>query len=166
MKERLRVGVIGAGRWSASAHLPGFHRSPLCELAVICDLDRDLAESRARQFGIPDVETDFEQVLRRRDIDVVDIVTRDDHQDLVFAALDAGKHCLVEKPVCHEFRDVWRAHAIAESKGLKTKVGLTFRYAPAVMYMAGTSSGSPSPVRLIVCPAYTPNDSNAVNRSR
>ncbi|GMV05117.1 MAG: oxidoreductase [Gemmatimonadota bacterium] len=135
MSEKLRVAVVGAGRWSRTAHLPGFHRSPLCELAVICDLDREVAEARAAEFDVPDVETDAEKVLARGDIDVVDIVTRGDHQDLVFAALEAGKHCLVEKPVCHDYRDVWRAHELARSKGLKTKVGLTFRYAPAVMYM-------------------------------
>lgn len=135
MSDRLRVAVVGAGRWSATAHLPGFHRSPLCDLVAICDLDRSLAEDRAARFGIPDVETDVERILSRDDIDVVDIVTRGDHQELVFATLEAGKHCLVEKPVCHDYRDVWRAHELASSKGLKTKVGLTFRYAPAVMYM-------------------------------
>lgn len=135
MSEKLRVAVIGAGRWSRTAHLPGFHRSPLCELAVICDLDREMATARAAEFEVPDVETDVGKVLSRDDVDVVDIVTRGDHQDLVFAALEAGKHCLVEKPVCHDYRDVWRAHELARSKGLKTKVGLTFRYAPAVMYM-------------------------------
>lgn len=134
-EKKLRVAVIGAGRWCGTAHLPGFHRSPLCELAVICDLDRELAEAKATQFGIPDVETDAAKVLARGDIDIVDVVTRSDHEDLVFAALQAGKHCLVEKPVCHDFADVWRAHELAESKNLKTKVGLTFRYAPAVMYM-------------------------------
>jgi predicted dehydrogenase len=135
MTEKLRVAVIGAGRWARTAHLPGFHRSPLCDLAVVCDLDRDTAQARAAEFGIPDVEVDPEKVLARPDIDVVDIVTRGDHQELVFATLEAGKHCLVEKPVCHDYRDVWRAHHLARSKGLKTKVGLTFRYAPAVMYM-------------------------------
>jgi predicted dehydrogenase len=135
MADKLRVAVIGAGRWSRTSHLPGFHRSPLCELVAICDLDRELAEARAAEFGIPDVETDAEKILSRGDIDVVDVVTRGDHQDLVFATLEAGKHCLVEKPVCHDYRDVWRAHELALSKGLKTKVGLTFRYAPAVMYM-------------------------------
>jgi predicted dehydrogenase len=135
MKEKLRVGVIGAGRWARSAHLPGFLRSPLSELVAICDLDREMAEARAAEFDIPHVETDFEKLLSRTDLDVVDIVTRGDHQDLVFAVLEAGKHCLVEKPVCHDFRDVWRAHELARSKGLKTKVGLTFRYAPAAMYM-------------------------------
>ncbi len=135
MKEKLRVAVIGAGRWSRSAHLPGFQRSPLAELAAICDLDRELAEARAGEFDIPDVETEAQKLMLRDDIDIVDIVTRDDHRDLVFDTLKAGKHCLVEKPVCHDYRDVWRAHELAESRGLKTKVGLTFRYAPAVMYM-------------------------------
>ena len=134
MTPPLRVGVIGAGRWSRTAHLPGFHRSPLAQLAVVCDLDRALAERRAAEFGIPEVATDPLEVLSRPDLDVIDIVTRGDHQDLVFATLEAGKHCLVEKPVCHDYRDVWRAHRLAESQGLKTKVGLTFRYAPAMLY--------------------------------
>ena len=135
MAEKLRVGVIGAGRWSASAHLPGFYRSPLCDVVMLCDLDKEMADARAKEFEIPEVTTDFEKILSNKDIDVVDIVTRGDHQDLVFAALEAGKHCLVEKPVCHNYLDVWKAHELAQSKGLKTKVGLTFRYAPAVMYM-------------------------------
>ncbi len=132
--DKLRVAVVGAGRWSASAHLPGFQRSPLAELVVVCDLDRDLAERRAGEFGAPEFVTDYQRVLSRDDIDVVDIVTRGDHRSLVFETLAAGKHCLVEKPVCHDYRDVWLAHQLARSKGLKTKVGLTFRYAPAVMY--------------------------------
>jgi predicted dehydrogenase len=135
MPDPLRVAVLGAGRWCRSAHLPGFTRSPLAEVVAICDLHRDLAESAAAEFHIPDVYTDAEKVLARDDVDVVDVVTRGDHQDLVFATLEAGKHCLVEKPVCHDYRDVWRAHELAGSRGLKTKVGLTFRYAPAVMYM-------------------------------
>ncbi|MGI9628798.1 MAG: Gfo/Idh/MocA family oxidoreductase [Longimicrobiales bacterium] len=135
MTDRLRVGVIGAGRWSRSAHLPGFHRSPLCDLVAICDLHPELAEARSQEFGIPDVTTDYQDILGREDIDVVDVVTRGDHEDLVFETLAAGKHCLVEKPVCHDYTDVVRAHELAQANDLKTKVGLTFRYAPAVRYM-------------------------------
>jgi len=138
MVDKLRVGVIGAGRWAASAHLPGFTGSPLSEVVMICDVDRELAEARAKEFDIPEVTTDYEKMLSRNDIDVIDIVTRgESHEPLTFAALDAGKHILVEKPVCHDYRDVLRADAIAKSKKLKTKVGLTFRYAPAVQYMFG-----------------------------
>ena len=138
MSDKLRVGVIGAGRWSTGAHLPGWTRSPLCEVVMVCDLHQDLADAAAKEFNIPEAVTDAYKVLSRKDIDVVDIVTRggsDSHEELTFAALEAGKHVLVEKPVCHDYRDVIRAHELALSKKLKTKVGLTFRYAPAIQYM-------------------------------
>lgn len=139
MAEKLRVAVIGAGRWSTTAHLPGFTRSPLSEVVVLCDLDREMAEQKAKMFNISEIETDYEKVISRRDIDIVDIVTRDDHGDnheiLSFAALQEGKHVLVEKPVSHDYHRVEEAHRLAQSKGVKTKVGLTFRYAPAVQYM-------------------------------
>lgn len=141
MAEKLRVGVIGAGRWAARAHLPGFARSPLSEVVAICDLNREMAEQRAREFNIPHVYTDYQEMLAREDIDVVDVCTRggvgdrNNHEPLAFAVLEAGKHCLCEKPVAHDYRNTWKAHQLAESKGLKTKVGLTFRYAPAMQYM-------------------------------
>jgi predicted dehydrogenase len=141
MAEKLRIGVIGAGRWAARAHLPGFDRSPLAELVAICDLNGDLARQRAQEFNIPHVYTDYQEMLAREDIDVVDVCTRadakgsDNHEILAFAALEAGKHCLCEKPVAHDYRNTWKAHHLAVSKGLKTKVGLTFRYAPAMQYM-------------------------------
>lgn len=141
MADVLRVGVIGAGRWAASAHLPGFERSPLSEVVAICDLNKEMAEKRAREFQIPAVYTDYKQMLKKEALDVVDVVTRgspedpDNHERLAFAALNAGSHCLCEKPVAHDFRYTWKAHELAESKDLKTKVGLTFRYAPAMMYM-------------------------------
>jgi predicted dehydrogenase len=141
MTEKLRIGVIGAGRWAASAHLPGFARSPLAELVAICDLNRDLAAQRAREFNIPHVYTDYREMLAREDLDVIDVCTRgasaerDNHEVLAFAVLESGRHCLCEKPVAHDYRNTWKAHHLARSKGLKTKVGLTFRYAPAMQYM-------------------------------
>ena len=141
MPDRLRVGVIGAGRWAKSAHLPGFQRSPLCDVVAICDLNEGMARDAAGRFGIEAVYTDYEKLLAREDIDIIDVCTRggigdkNNHEPLAFAAVNAGKHCLCEKPVAHDYRDTWRAHEIAQAKGLKTKVGLTFRYAPSMQYM-------------------------------
>jgi predicted dehydrogenase len=141
MVDKLKIGIIGAGRWAHKAHLPGFSRSPLSEVVAICDINKDLAEERAEEFDIPDVYTDYESMLNRKDIDVIDVCTRaspsepNNHEKLVFASLNANKHCLCEKPVAHDFRNTWKAHNLAQSKELKTKVGLTFRYAPAMMYM-------------------------------
>ena len=135
MSEQLRVAVIGAGRWSTRAHLPGWERCPGVELAVVCDLDLKLAEERALQFSAAEAESDYQAVVQRPDIDIIDVCTRDEHDPIVFAALESGKHCLTEKPVAHRAEDVWRAAELAKAKGLKTKVGLTFRYAPAISYM-------------------------------
>ncbi len=139
MKEKLRVGIIGAGRWSTRAHIPGFVRSDLCEVVCLCDIDKVVAQERAKQFGIPEVATDAYEMIQRNDLDVIDVCTRDEHgemhEPMTRAALMAGKHVLVEKPVAEDYKVVRELAALAKSKGLKTKVGLTFRYAPAVQYM-------------------------------
>ena len=76
------------------------------------------------------------ELLVRDDIDLVDVCTPSHtHFELAWAALEAGKHVLCEKPVAYDFRETQRAHAFARQRGLKTKVGLTFRYSPAMRYM-------------------------------
>lgn len=98
-------------------------------------MDPQRAGEAAQKYGA--VATgDYRDLLRRDDIDVIDVVTRDtQHFEINMAAIEAGKHVLSEKPVAHDFRDVRRAADLARSKGLKTKVGLTFRYSPAVRYL-------------------------------
>src|SRR5918993_614442 len=133
---RLRVGVLGAGAWASFAHLPGFTRDPRCEVVAIADPQRHLAEAAAAQFNIPDIATDHLALVRRDDIDLIDVCTPSaTHFELAWSALEAGKHVLCEKPVAYDFRDTRRAAALAVSKSLKTKLGFTFRYAPALRYM-------------------------------
>ncbi len=55
--------------------------------------------------------------------------------DSSWAALEAGKHVLCEKPVASDYIDTRRAAALARKMGVKTKVGFTFRYSPAMQYM-------------------------------
>ncbi len=134
--EPLRIGVLGAGAWARGAHLPGYRRDPRCRVVAIADPQVDLARDAAREFAIPHVATGHRELLQRDDIDVVDVCTPSHtHHDLAVAALEAGKHVLCEKPVAYDFRDTQRANALASSKGLKTKVGFTFRYSPAMQYM-------------------------------
>jgi predicted dehydrogenase len=132
----LRIGVIGAGRWANMAHLPAWKRDPRCKLVAVCDVDGELAAKAARAYEIPSSTGDAHELLANDDIDVIDVVTGDhSHFELTMAALEAGKHVLVEKPVAHDFRDTLRARDLAAERGLKTKVGFTFRYSPAVRYM-------------------------------
>lgn len=133
---KLRVGVLGAGRWANVAHLPGWARDPRCELVAICDVDRGLADETAQTFSIPTISDNFHEVVARDDLDVIDVCTPSHtHFELAMAALDHGKHVLCEKPVAFDFRETRRAAEIARSKGLKTKLGFTFRYSPGMRYM-------------------------------
>jgi predicted dehydrogenase len=132
----VRVGVLGAGRWAREAHLPGYRRDSRCRIVAIADPLADRAREAAREFDIPHVAADAWELLRRDDIDLVDVCTPSQtHFELAWKALEAGKHVLSEKPVAYDFRDTVRARDLARSRGLKTRVGLTFRYSPAMRYM-------------------------------
>ncbi len=128
--------MLGAGAWAKFAHLPGYKRDPRCELVAIADPLVDRAREFAQLFDIPQVYDSHEALLARSDIDLVDVCTPSaTHFPLSWAALEAGKHVLCEKPVAYDYLDTRRAAALAKSKGLKTKLGFTFRYSPAMRYM-------------------------------
>ena len=136
MADRIRVGVLGAGAWAEKAHLPGFVADDRCEVVAICDPILERAEQFATQFGVPTATDDWQAVIGRDDIDLIDVCTPSaTHWELAWAALEANKHVLCEKPVAYDFRDTRRAAELARAKGLKTKLGFTFRYAPAMRYM-------------------------------
>ena len=135
-RDKVRVGVLGAGAWAGFAHLPGFKRDPRCELVAIADTVVERAHEAATRFGIPNVYESPEELIARDDLDVVDVCTPSDtHFALSWAALEAEKHVLCEKPVAYDYRETRRAAALAKQKGLKTKLGFTFRYSPAMQYM-------------------------------
>jgi predicted dehydrogenase len=135
-QQKVRVGVLGAGAWARHAHLPGYRRDARCEVVAIADPQIDLARDAAREFAIPTATADAGELFGRDDIDAIDVCTPSaTHFELAWKAIEAGKHVLCEKPVAYDFRDTLRARDLARSKGLKTKVGLTFRYSPAMRYM-------------------------------
>ena len=135
MPNKLRVAVFGAGAWAHHAHIPGWQRDPRSEVIVVCDVDRARAEAYAAEFNIAEASDDWQAVVARGDVDVVDIVTPSDtHYELACAALDSAKHVLCEKPVAYDFRQTRAAAEIARHKGLKTKLGFTFRYSPGVQF--------------------------------
>ncbi len=132
---KIRVGVIGAGVWANNAHLPGWHRDSRCDIVAVCDVDEALANEAKATFGADAAYTDYRDLIARDDIDVVDVCTSSAmHLELSLAALNAGKHVLCEKPVAFDFRQTADAADLADSKGLKTKLGFTFRYSPGVRY--------------------------------
>ena len=127
----VRVGVLGAGAWAEFAHLPGYKRDPRCELVAIADPMVDRARAFAEKFGIPNAYASHEELIARDDIDVVDVCTPSATAlragvggaggRQARALREAGRLRLSRHP---------RAAALAREKGLKTKLGFTFRYSP------------------------------------
>lgn len=135
MTEKLKVGVLGAGRWAQMAHVPGWKRDPRVELVAVCDPIAELASQMASKFDIPESLKDWEALVSRQDIDVIDIVTPSHtHFELASHAIENGKHVLCEKPVARDFRDTLSLAKKAKAKKLKTKLGFTFRFSPGVRY--------------------------------
>jgi predicted dehydrogenase len=132
---KLRIAVLGAGRWAELAHIPGWQRDPRCELVVVCDPILERAQALRKQFDLPEATADWQAVVSRMDIDVIDVCTPSStHFELAWNALEADKHVLCEKPVAYDFRQTLKAAELARSKQLKTKLGFTFRYSPGVQY--------------------------------
>ncbi|GGR06207.1 Gfo/Idh/MocA family protein [Deinococcus ruber] len=131
--KRLGVGVIGAHAWAEKAHLPGYHAYDRADLVAICDTVPERAQAMADMFGIRKVYTDAADLIADPEVQMVDVCTpTDTHLPLSLAAIAAGKHVISEKPLAHSTEDAFHAAHAAEQMGVRTKLGFTFRYSPAI----------------------------------
>lgn len=137
MRDRaVRVGIIGTGRWVQVAHLPAFLRCKNAEVVAICGHDSRRNEELASRFEIPDTYVDHHGLLERNDIDVVDVATSTPrHFPLSLDAIESGKTILCEKPLALSYRDARILCERAAAKGVRTKIGFTFRYSPVIRRM-------------------------------
>jgi len=99
MENIIRIGIIGAG-FAQSTQIPGFQNCEGARIVAIASARREHAAAVARQFDIPNVEADWQALVKRDDIDLVSIVTPVvTHCEMTLAALDHGKSVLCEKPM-------------------------------------------------------------------
>ncbi|WP_373999504.1 bi-domain-containing oxidoreductase [Bdellovibrio bacteriovorus] len=97
----IKVGVIGAGGFAQYAHLPNLKEIPSFDLAAVVTRNGHKAVAVAKQFGARYATTDYTEVLRDKDVNMVIVSTRhDSHMSLALEALANGKNVLLEKPLC------------------------------------------------------------------
>jgi predicted dehydrogenase len=132
-KPKLGVGVIGANRWAQSAHLPAYAAHEGVDLVAVCDLVPERARALQAEFGARKVYFDHRDLLADPEVRVVDVCTSTHtHLELSLAAIAAGKHVLCEKPLHTAAGPAFAAAAAATARGVRTKLGFTFRYSPAI----------------------------------
>ncbi len=108
--ERVRVGIVAAGHWVRHRILPTLQQIPGVELVGVSNRRRETAEEAARQFGIPKVYDHWKALVEAGDVDAVYIGGWPFlHERVTCAALNAGKHVLVE---AHMANNAAEAHAM------------------------------------------------------
>jgi predicted dehydrogenase len=103
-------------------------------MKVICGRTPSAVRAAAREYGWDEAATDWEEVVSRKDIDLVDVSTPgDSHMEIAMAAARAGKAVFCEKPLANTVRDAERMLAAVEKAGVLHMICHNYRRAPAVM---------------------------------
>lgn len=128
MTRKLRVGLVGAG--IAQRHLSGYNwNKDLFEIPVLCSLDEERGRAAVAEYGVGEFTPDFDSLLARADLDIIDICTPpDSHFDLSRRAIEAGKHVICEKPLFGSIADVDRMAEIVAGTDRKYMPIFQYRY--------------------------------------
>lgn len=139
MTKPVRVGMIGYG-FMGRAHSNAYNRvgnffntehRPV--LQAVCARDKGKAEEFAKTWGYASVETDWKELLKRDDIDAVDICTPNNlHKEISLAAAAAGKMILCEKPLAMNVAEGKEMVAAVEKAKVPNMVWYNYRRVPAV----------------------------------
>lgn len=133
MTQRLRVGVIGCGLIAQVMHLHYLRElSEHFDITALCDVSETRLAGCARDYGVARICTDWRALLDT-DIDAVLILTSGSHAPIAIAAAQAGKHALVEKPMCFSVTEGEAMIAAAKRAGTTLMVGYNKRYDPAYL---------------------------------
>ena len=139
MQKKINVGLIGGG-FVGRAHSNAYRTVPcffkpaaVPVMKAICDNNEVRVKEVARAFGWESCETSWEKLIRRADIDLIDICAPSNvHKEIALAAIEAGKEVFCEKPLALDLKDARQMLEAAEKAGIKHMVGFSYRGTPAV----------------------------------
>jgi predicted dehydrogenase len=131
-RDPVRIAVVGLGYWGPNL-VRNLYELPDAKLVAVCDLAADRLDRIGRRY--PDVRrtTSYDELLEDPSVDAVAIATAvGTHFKLAMAALEAGKHVFVEKPMAGSVDEAELLIATARGRGLTLMPGHTFLYSPPV----------------------------------
>ncbi len=124
----LRLGIVGCGRVTRELHLPALRFVPALTVAAVADVDAQRLNTVADDFQIPRRCTDARELFEDPEVDAIAVcVPAIAHAELALAALAAGKHVFVEKPLALQLSDGERMVAAAKTSGKITTIGFNLR---------------------------------------
>ena len=112
----LKIGIIGCG--VGQLHLQGFAETPRAEVVAIAGLDEDRCRELSRTFGVPRVYREYQELIADPDVEAVTVAVPNIlHYPVTLAALEAGKHVMVEKPLARSSEEGRRMIEAARNAG-------------------------------------------------
>ncbi|GIP38009.1 oxidoreductase [Paenibacillus sp. J31TS4] len=133
MSDKIRFAIVGAGVISPF-HAKAIAGNPNAELVAISDVDADKAKKLASDLQVADTYSDYEQMLKRDDIDAISICLPSGmHADVAVAAAEAGKHIFCEKPLDITVEKMDRMIKTARDRAVKLGVVYQRRTFPAAI---------------------------------
>jgi predicted dehydrogenase len=134
-ERRLRVGVLGCGPISQIAHFDACRKARNIDLYAICDVADDLRDKMDALWEPQVAYRDYQQMLADPRVEAVVIGVADQfHVPLSLAALDAGKHVLVEKPLGTHIEECEQLQAKVNGGGLVLQIGNNRRFDPGIAF--------------------------------
>ena len=125
----LQVGVIGAGWWATYAHIPAILAHPRAELLAVQCRTQEKADKVARDFDVPHALTSVEALLETEGLDAVIIATTPNvHYEQAKAALEKGKHVLLEKPMTFTVAQAQELCDLADEKGVQLLISCPWHF--------------------------------------
>jgi predicted dehydrogenase len=130
--EPVRVAVVGLGYWGPNL-VRNLHEHPSADLVAVCDRREDALARVGRRYPALRLTTSLEEILNADDIEAIAIATPvSTHHPIASAALNAGKHVFVEKPLARSSDEALDLLARADRAGRLLMPGHTFLYSPPV----------------------------------
>jgi predicted dehydrogenase len=131
--EQLRVGIVGCGEVAQIIHLPSLNQlADQFTVTALCDVSEQVLQAVGDQWRVPKRYHDYRDLVVLDDVDAVLIANPDAyHAEVALAAIAAGKHVLIEKPMCITLGEADAISAAQERAGVTVQVGYMRRYAPA-----------------------------------
>jgi predicted dehydrogenase len=128
-KKALKAALVGVGVAGQVGHIPAWKKLEGVELVALCDRDIEKATRVAQRFGVPLATSNFEDILGDPEIDLVDVCTPNFlHAPLTVAALESGKHVLVERPIARTAAEAEKMVRAAEKAERHLACALSHRF--------------------------------------
>jgi predicted dehydrogenase len=134
-KRRIKVGIVGCGEVAQIMHWPSLYQLvDQFEVTALCDVSPLILEKLGKLWNVRTLTTNHRELVTRNDVDAILVANPNAfHAEVTLDAIAAGKHVLVEKPMCVTRREADQIVGAQKNGNVVVQVGYMRRYAPAFL---------------------------------